>query len=266
MKVVNINFYLKRTDKASFFIPFHTHKCYELVYYFSGNGHCLIDGNRYEYDKNNFIIIPPNATHNDKHESECRLLCIGFTVDNDLGLPVGKLSDENRNIHNYLKIISTEFKNRDKDYVSIANNCMSNILIEIMRKVSIPASKSTSHQSVIEQALSYIDEYFLSDITAENLAEITNYSYHHFRHIFKNAFGMSPKQYIISKRIEHAKKLIATTSLSITEIGYHCGFPSTSLFIKQFRDNTNITPLQYRKQLQSDIVFSQEQSKYDVAE
>ena len=43
----NIHFFFRRTDPVDFMIPFHTHKCYELVYYFDGKGVCYIDGKEF---------------------------------------------------------------------------------------------------------------------------------------------------------------------------------------------------------------------------
>lgn len=264
MNNVNVNFYFKRTDSVDYNIPFHTHKCYELVYYYSGSGHCHIDGKRYAYEKNHYVLIPPSAKHNDVHEENCKILCIGFTPDPEEGqLPAGSFSDKNRNVMNYLKFISAEFKDRKKDFVSVISNTLANIITEIKRASSIDLNKTTPHQDVLELAIGYINEYFLTEISPEQLASITNYSYHRFRHIFKNAMGIPPKQYVIAKRLEYAKTLLANSPASVTEIGYQCGFSCTSLFIKQFKKNTDVTPAQYRKQLRSNVVFSSGQSLYE---
>lgn len=260
---VNTSFCFMRTDPADFHIPFHSHRCFELVYYFSGKGHCKVDGTLFEYEKGCYVLIPPDAPHNDEHTEKCHLLCVGFTLARDysfLHKMVG--TDNSRRIGSHLKIIDSELKDKQDDFVSVVNNCMSNVLTEIKRAGSPSTSRLISHQDLLTQAVHYIDEYFLSDITPEQLTEMTNYSYHRFRHIFKEALGLSPKQYILAKRLEHAKKLIATTQKTITEIGYLSGFPNTSLFIKQFREKTGITPNQYRHQFYSDHVFSEEQSNY----
>ena len=261
---VNLNFFDKRVDDEDFQINFHSHKCYELVYYYSGHGHCTIDQKTFNYGKDEFVIIPPNSTHNDIHEDKCKLLCIGFTLSsNESFLTKGIYRDENKNISNYLRIISQELNKKQEDYISIINCCMENILTEIKRKQSFPQSKTTSYQAILKQTVNYIDEYFHTEISIEQLAARANYSYHRFRHIFKTTFGISPKQYILLKRMEHAKTLIATTQLSITEICYQCGFPSSSFFIKQFKSSTGITPTKYRKQLKLDLPFSPEQSNYN---
>ena len=76
----NLTFYFKRVDNENFQIPFHSHKCYEPVYYNTGYGHCLIEGMSFNYEKNEFVLIPPDCTHNDIHEDKCKLACIGFTL------------------------------------------------------------------------------------------------------------------------------------------------------------------------------------------
>ncbi len=263
MGIFNVSFYFKRTDTQNYNIPFHTHKCYELVYYFSGSGSCDVGNKNFKYEKNNFVLIPPGVEHNDVHSEECKLLCIGFTLSADAPhLSGGIYSDENKNVRNHLKIIAQEFKDKHEDYLSVINNCMDNVITEIKRSTVHTPFKSLTYRDMLSEAIAYIDEYFLSEISAEQLAGITNYSYHRFRHIFKSATGVSPKQYIISKRIEHAKKLLAEGHESVTEIGYQCGFSTTSLFIRQFKEKTSLTPIQYRKQLRSDVVFSEEQSEY----
>ena len=138
------------------------------------------------------------------------------------------------------------------------------------RLTTTPSFFRSSNRSVpqrradtIRRALNYIDEYFLTDVSKEQLAAISTYSYDRFRHIFKNVMGVSPKQYIINKRLEYSKSLLANTDESITEISYKCGFSSTSHFIQVFKQATDLTPIAYRKQLHSEHVFSSTQTTYE---
>ena len=85
MNNINVNFYFKRTDPIDYNIPFHTHKCYELVYYYTGKGHCLIGEQEFSYERNHYVVIPPHTKHNDVHEENCKILCIGFTLDREEG-------------------------------------------------------------------------------------------------------------------------------------------------------------------------------------
>jgi AraC-like DNA-binding protein len=52
---------------------------------------------------------------------------------------------------------------------------------------------------------------------------------------------------LLAARIDIAKRMIASTDKSITEIGFDCGFSATSAFIQSFKRMTGKTPLSYRK-------------------
>ncbi|WP_290884060.1 helix-turn-helix transcriptional regulator [Fischerella sp.] len=67
--------------------------------------------------------------------------------------------------------------------------------------------------------------------------------------LFKQAMGLTPRQYVIRCRIETAKRLLAKWELSITEISDRLGFTSHSHFTTFFRKHTGITPTAYRRGL-----------------
>lgn len=260
---LNTTFYFKRSDPHNYKIPFHSHKCYELVYYLSGSGHSRINNKKYDYAENYCVLIPPEYSHNDVHKTNCTLICIGFTIE-DHNFPIlqGSFPDENGKIRTTLLEIHKEFKEQKSDFMEIINNLLKNILLKIKRISGIQLERISNHENSLSRALNYINEYFLTDITNEQLAKISQYSYDRFRHIFKNEIGISPSQYIFNKRLEHSKTLLSSTTLSITEIAFDCGFSSTSHYIQAFKKNMNITPSQYRKQLHSEHVFSPEQTNY----
>lgn len=69
-----------------------------------------------------------------------------------------------------------------------------------------------------------------------------------FRAVFKRDFGVSPHQYIMKLRINHAKELLANTSLSLAAIAEYCGYADMQHFSKTFKLKTNITPGLFREQ------------------
>ncbi|MCI5838322.1 MAG: AraC family transcriptional regulator [Christensenellaceae bacterium] len=260
----NIIFYFQRKDTSDFKVNLHTHKCYELVYYFSGKGHCRVANKECEYRTGSLVLIPPEQIHNDVHYTACSLCCIGFTLETgDFSDYYGSFQDTSGKINAYLSMIDTEFKEQKPDCMIAINNLMENILLEIKRSANRYPEKLVDYTDTIRRALNYIDEYFLTDVSKEQLAAISTYSYDRFRHIFKNVMGVSPKQYIINKRLEYSKSLLANTDESITEISYKCGFSSTSHFIQVFKQATDLTPIAYRKQLRSEHVFSSTQTTYE---
>ncbi len=74
-------------------------------------------------------------------------------------------------------------------------------------------------------------------------------SQYYFSRLFKQAMGVSPYQYVMQQRIERAKYLLRTTSLSVAEIAPQVGFSTQNQLTIQFRKFTGTTPSGYRKQL-----------------
>ena len=64
----------------------------------------------------------------------------------------------------------------------------------------------------------------------------------HFFRSFRQAFGTSPYQYLLGKRLELAKELIITGDMSVTTIAAHCNFPDIFTFSKAFKRRFNVAP------------------------
>jgi AraC family transcriptional regulator len=95
----------------------------------------------------------------------------------------------------------------------------------------------------------YIEEHLAEDISLPALAEIADLSPFHFARAFKQSFGLPPHRYLVSRRIEKAKNLLATPALPVTQIGLDLGFGEASSFATAFRKHAGLTPTEYRRSL-----------------
>ena len=80
------------------------------------------------------------------------------------------------------------------------------------------------------------------DWPAARLAEVSAVSPAHFARSFKQAFGLPPHRYLLSRRIERAVALLRDTELAITEIAAQRGWTSLGTFGRIFRDITGDSP------------------------
>lgn len=85
------------------------------------------------------------------------------------------------------------------------------------------------------------------DWPVERLAKVSHVSQAHFARCFKEAFGIPPHRYLLTRRIERAKTLLRDTELSITEIAFQTGWTSLGTFGRIFRDITGDSPGALRK-------------------
>lgn len=93
----------------------------------------------------------------------------------------------------------------------------------------------------------YIEAHLSETIPMAKLAELDRLSPYYFCRAFKQSFGLPPHRYHNSRRIEHAKTLLAKSSPSVTDIGLTVGFSETSSFTAAFRKATGLTPTTYHR-------------------
>lgn len=92
----------------------------------------------------------------------------------------------------------------------------------------------------------YIDDNLSRDIGLDELAQVCCLTRFHFARAFKATLGNPPYQYILIKRIEQARKLLANSRLPIGDIAVACGFNGSSQFARSFRSMTGQTPMAFR--------------------
>jgi transcriptional regulator GlxA family with amidase domain len=78
------------------------------------------------------------------------------------------------------------------------------------------------------------------------LARVSRVSQAHFARSFRDAFGVPPHRYLLTRRIERAKALLRDTELSITDIAFQTGWKSLGTFGRIFRDITGESPGELR--------------------
>ncbi|MFM2288225.1 MAG: hypothetical protein RL684_1368 [Pseudomonadota bacterium] len=78
--------------------------------------------------------------------------------------------------------------------------------------------------------------------TVRRLARVSGVSQAHFARSFRDAFGVPPHRYLLTRRIERAKALLRDTDLPITEIAFRTGWNSLGTFARTFRDVTGKSP------------------------
>ena len=78
------------------------------------------------------------------------------------------------------------------------------------------------------------------------LARVSGVSEAHFARSFRDAFGVPPHRYLLTRRIERAKTLLRDTDLPVTEIAFETGWNSLGTFGRVFRDITGESPGELR--------------------
>lgn len=103
------------------------------------------------------------------------------------------------------------------------------------------------HSQIVLSALSWIYLHPDTKLSSAELAQKFGYSQRHFGRIFSQVTGKTPGQALIEARIDHAKKLLAGSSLNVSEIAASLNYESVFYFSRQFRRITGVSPVEFRK-------------------
>ncbi len=99
----------------------------------------------------------------------------------------------------------------------------------------------------LRRVTNFIESNADNPITLADLAREAGLSRMHFAAQFRKATGLRPHQYLLQRRVEKAKTLLATSSAPIAEVALSVGFSSQSHFTGVFKRLTNHTPLRWRE-------------------
>lgn len=105
----------------------------------------------------------------------------------------------------------------------------------------------------LKKAIRFIHENYSSDLTTESIARQVNLNSAYFARMFKKSAGVSPRQYIISCRVNKARALLSNKSLNISQVAHSTGFYDQSHFTNCFKKIIGITPSQYVKNISGHI-------------
>lgn len=95
----------------------------------------------------------------------------------------------------------------------------------------------------------HVEAHLQREISLQELADLLRYSPHYFCRVFKRATGISPHQFVLSRRIERAKVLLRNRELSLSNLALEVGFANQSHFGATFRKVVGVTPHRFRMML-----------------
>lgn len=239
----------------------HTHNCSELFYVIDGQGQFLIENRTYPVSVNDLVIVNPNVLHTEVSLNASPLRYIVLGVE---GLELTASSEEGNSnfciinfkniretILHYLQHMLTEIETKNTGYEIVCQDLMEILIVLLGRQTNFstlltPISKKTSR--LCGSTKRYIDTHYQENITLDQLAEVCHVSKYHLAHAFTEEYGISPINYLISKRISEAEHLLKTTDFSLSLISNTTGFSSSSYFAQIFKKQKGMSPTEFRKQ------------------
>ncbi|WP_342379522.1 AraC family transcriptional regulator [Myxococcus stipitatus] len=99
----------------------------------------------------------------------------------------------------------------------------------------------------VQRVTDFIEAHLEESLGLEALASVVDLSPSHFTRSFKRATGTTPHQFVLARRLERARTLLATTALPLADIAQRAGLSSQSHFTALFRARFSVTPARFRR-------------------
>ena len=236
----------------------HAHNYTELFYIIGGNGQFLIDDEQFPVRAHQLIIVNPNIMHTELSYEAHPLEYIVLGIEGlEISIPgtnegrycVYTFPAANK-VLNCMQSILWEMQEREQEHQMVCQAYMDIRVVQLMRNTStsmtqVSGSSLTNRQCATVRR--YIDNHYKEPLTLDLLAAEANVNKYYLAHAYKQAYGISPINYMISRRIQAGKRLLVETDLSLSQIAGILGFSSASYFSQSFRKAEGTSPVEYRK-------------------
>ncbi len=224
---------------------------YQIIYTTDGHGIVEYEDNQYDClpgtailldcRKWHHLYIQPGETWTYKH--------VHFTAREDsrhlVEAAVG-FTENAYNIEQYIDRISKQITNVNATTPYKITRYLTDLLTDIIA-LNLAEENHSNDNLKMKQAVEYIQKNFGQEITIEELSKLTFLSPYYFSRQFKKLYDISPHQYILQCRVNHAKLLLMEKT-SVQTIVDSCGFGTASNFYRRFKQITGQTPSAFIQQ------------------
>lgn len=249
-------------------LDFHSHDFYEIYFFLDGSVTYYIEENVYELMPEDVLIIPPGQMHRPVisnigqiYERIVLWISVGFISSLGSGEcslieTLNNITKKNHLIHfekndfnimnELLNSLISTAKAKEYGYNLLMQSYATILIILINKQFSVFKHVTPQKEiGTIPKIIAYINEHIEDDLNLDTLSNIFFISKYHLIRKFKEYTNSTVYDYIISKRIIYAKKLMrqGTSAIDSSRI---CGFADYSNFFKSFVRKTALTPKQFK--------------------
>ncbi len=233
----------------------HAHDYHQLVLSLSGRAEFEVDGCGGEVCRMRACLVPGDAEHQFAGMGDNRMLILDLderdTSPEDLSL-LAELFESPRyptldaDFQNLLSYAGAELARYGSD-PHLARALGGVLLRALHLRLFGERGRGAVAGLDIGRLDAYIVEHLARRITVIELAQVACLSPSHFHAQFKDSVGLTPHQYLLKTRLDHAARLLRESPLPLVRIAEECGFSSQSALTTAMRRYLGLTPKSLRK-------------------
>ncbi len=239
--------------------PDHTHPSYMFVLSYDSETAVFVGKRKLEPSPNTIFCLSPEIEHHEVQNylppKYCAIFIQKEFFEQNLNAYIDKTMHFNglivdmksTKLNMLIKEFMYESQNRHASKEIVLDSLSSLVTHEIIRTIikydAHPAY--ISDNQAINEAIKHININYEQNITLDDMATLSKLSRSHFTKVFIENMKVSPMEYLKIIRLQNAKKMLLSNSLSVTQVSQQCGFNSSSYFTKSFREAFNETPKEF---------------------
>jgi AraC-like DNA-binding protein len=253
----------------------HYHDFCELVLVLSGRGRHLLEGESFPVSAGNVFVVQGSQVHCFREREGLVLVNIMYDPER-LPLPVNllrrlpgysalfMLEPTFRSAHQFssrlelgredlgtaeamAERISRESMEKRPGHEAVLLGLLTELMVFLSRRYGESEVRESRALLQMGRLVSTLEQRYAEPWTLQSLAESAHLSRTNFLKMFRQATGQSPIGFLISLRIEAAKRLLRQTELGMMEIAHETGFGDSNYFARKFREATGSSPRQFRQ-------------------
>ena len=234
----------------------HKHSFLEIMFIDSGSGTIEIDGVPYHTTKDDIVIYSPNKMHKEYSDLDNVMHAFFFGIKyteslkhmmNSSNPPyILSTKEESSTFLKLFKMLIKESRNIGKPYSDKITNCIVKTIVLKILQMSSNEKEVTRSDDFIREVQNFLDEHYLEDINLEEYYKTLPFSKYYIARLFKSYLGVTPVNYITSKRMEKARYLLNNTNMKIMDIANEVGYKDIYYFTKVFKKEIGESPSAYR--------------------
>ena len=206
-------------------------------------------------DENSLFYLPKGSNYKvvvHSHGDGCYAINFDLLANDNVAPFTVKIENTETLLEHFKQSVALFSKASDHSDLGIRKN-LYHILLLMKKELSkqyMPSKK----QLLLKSALDVMNtDYAQNNLSVEKLSELCGISEVYFRRIFIEKFGISPKEYIINRRIEYAKKLLSSNQFSVQEVAEMCGYCEPCHFSREFKKRVGKSPVKYKDDWDDDL-------------
>lgn len=252
-----------------------SHTAFEILMILSGEQESIIDQNVYILKENDILLVPPGILHENRCFSNQGMtyFVAHFDIDDpDLRYSMIKngrlIYPHNTSENSSLRLILNEwiFLYDKKNTYSLSDRFLS---LEILSRLMTTLAKISEEnkenkgsmqalsiaRSIAETIQHNFNLFFLNEnrdknlLLMKNIYQEINISMSYGLEVFKEIYGISPKEYLDRLKFKESKRLIRNPNISIEFISEQVGYSNVSHFSRQFKKWAGVSPKIYRQNM-----------------